>query len=558
MGPSLRPVRAVSTLAVLATLAGLAAPSPTSCRAEDAPPAAPPAPEAPKHRPLDPKEKERLLPVLRGYFDLDSSDSFKYRLQAIGELRKLKETGLDLLADREALLKAVYGARHFQPYFEKKLIAREDKNSEILYDASANVVNVSWEDRRLSIALPAGYMELAKGKKLWGVEPFPAIVTLHELEDFQDAKGTRKFPGAEVIKRRWDRKTNKLLDSWFVYAPVATRAQFVVDGKVQPARVPLAEFWRRYHVDFDRLVLDGGADALAFAVSQPSFYAGLILRTREATLPSKELVRNLSSLPIYVMASNECPIADLLRSGNLSPDKITYGGPEGLAEWLAKLPRRTPPKSFEWTYRDDSHGFAHYVNVEQVDPGTDLATLKVEAVDTKDDPNTLRIASKGVRGITVFLSDAILDLDRPVRLVVNGQPVKEVRIPTQRQPEGRPVAMPAKFERTLDDTFDNQFQISTRASQYYGWIWPVVLPKIAVRGDASSEPDLKDVDPQVQAEADKYFAKAQEKETGGDLAKALELYRKAVAAGLSSVKAKAEAKVKELEGKVGETPGGDK
>jgi len=558
----------------VATIAGGGARPAVAADAPAAPVPAGPAPAA--KRPLDPKERAQLVPLLRGYLDVDNPEGFKARTQLVDALKKLRESGCDVLADREALLSVIYPARAFAPAFEKKLLTRDDKDAKIELDTFTNVVSVNWGDRRLSISLPAGYEEARKGKKLPTLAPFPAIVSLHELEDFMGDKGQKEHPGSELIKRRWSRKATKVPDGWFVFAPVATRAQFSKDGKIDPTKIPLRELWTRYHVDVDRVVLEGGSDALAFAASQPQFFAGLIVRNEKAELPVPELVRNLSTLSIYVVGGAESPVVKALEAGGFPKERLKVGGAEGLPEWLAaKELRRVVPKVFTWTVKDpDVHAFAHWVNIEQVDAGGTVApTLKVEVVDTAEAPNTIQVTSSGIRSLSFFLSDDVVDLGREVKLIVNATPVREVKVHSPRSAEGKAVKLPARFdaERTLDNVFDLMPDFYPRRQMYYGWLFPLAFVKVPVRTDRAEEvcPTTQGKPPvetpaapvdEAAALREKnalnYVTKAGENEEIGDFAKALKLYRKAVEEGESSVKAKAEAKVTELEAKVGGAAGG--
>lgn len=581
MKPSSFRLTVVATLlalpgsAVLTGLAGSAATRAGTAEAADAPAAPAPAPAAPTpaKRPLDPKERDKLIPLLRGYLDVENPDGFKARTQLVDALKKLRETGCDVLAERETLMTVIYPARAFAPAFEKKLLGKDDKDAKIELDTATNVVAVRWGDFRLSISLPAGYEDARKGKKLPTLAPFPAIVTLHDLEDFMGEKDAKDHPGSEVIKRRWNRKATKVPDGWFIFAPVATRAQFTKDGRIDPTKVPLRELWTRYHVDVDRVVLEGGSDALALAAAQPNFFSGLIVRNADkAELPCPQLVRNLSTLRVYVVGGPDAPIVKTLEANGFPKERLTVAGPEGLPDWLAaKDLRRVVPKSFRWTVKDaDVHSFAHWVNIEQVEAGeTASATLQVEVVDTAEAPNTIQVTSSGVRSISLFLSDEIVDLNREVKLVINATPVREVKIHSPRNAEGLAVRLPARFDvqRSLDNVFDLMPEFWPRRRMYYGWLFPLAFMKVPVRTDRAetdgagkppAPPDGAPTTPPVdeaaalrEKNALNYFTKAEENEAIGDVAKALKLYRKAVEEGDSSVKAKAEAKVKELEAKAG-------
>ncbi len=526
-----------------------------AARGEDAPP----SPEAPKRKAMTDKERAEVVPLFKSYLEVDSELGFKHRVNLAMKLKALKDAGTDALADVEGLRAVLYGSRPFHPAFEKKNLPKEAKGAEIVLDTASNVTNVVWDDLRLSIALPAAYTAARDAKKLNGIAPFPLLVSLHELADFQDAKGSRPYPGMEVLKRRWDRRgpLKAIPEGWILFAPVATRARFVEEGQVKSERVPLKAVWQRYPIDFNRIVIEGGSDALMFAASYPNFYAGVVVRGETADL-DPDLVGNLGGMPVFVVKEKdkEPPAVASLAKGGHPADRLTVGPVDKLPEWLGAQ-RRTIPKAFKWTCKDRSaQRLAQWVNLDLLDEPPVVPTLEVAVHDTQESPNTVELRTKGVRSLTLFLSDQIVDLDRPVRIVVNGKPAAEARIAAGNAPEGKLVTLPARFDRTLDATLDRK-GLSIRKSLYFGWLFPVVLEAIQIKGDfveagdAPPAPDAagasdKDL---LEGKAKTYLEKAEEHEKAGRLATARGLYEKIVALGETSAKARAEAKVKELEGK---------
>ncbi len=144
--------------------------------------------------------------------------------------------------------------------------------------------------------------------------------------------------------------------------------------------------------------------------------------------------------------------------------------------------KRVPPRTFRWVVKDNAaHRLAQWINIEAVDEAAPLRALDVEIVDTKADPNTVRIEAIGIRGISIFLNDTLVDLDREVRVVVNGKPVEACQVEASKPGDSR-VRLPAKFARTIDGMFDSQ-RISIRKSMFYGWLFPVAL-EVAIESDA--------------------------------------------------------------------------
>src|SRR5262245_50788622 len=192
--PRVRPL--LVAIAALAALAGVAG---SSARAEDAPK---------RIRPLEAKEKQELAGILRRYLDLASDKTFEGRTQMLDRLTKLSESGEDLLADVDALQSVIYAARPFAelPIAKRNLpkdLPKEEAKRIDSDEADPSFTSISWPDHvKMSVSLPKSYA--IDPKKTNDHAPWPMIVTLHELEDFQDARAAKRFPGHEVITRRWD------------------------------------------------------------------------------------------------------------------------------------------------------------------------------------------------------------------------------------------------------------------------------------------------------------------------------------------------------------------
>src|SRR5439155_14887524 len=168
-------------------------------------------------------------------------------------------------------------------------------------------------------------------------------------EDFEDAKAAKQWPGEEVLKRRFDLKgpLRPLLAEWAVLAPVASKAKWLAeDGRLVPEAVPTKAVWQRYNVDFDRFVLDGKSEALAYAATYPAEYAGVIVRGDQADV-SPDVVRNFAHLSVYVAGSEASAALKSLKAGGFPMDRVKVGPVDGIPEWLKGVHHATP-KSFHW------------------------------------------------------------------------------------------------------------------------------------------------------------------------------------------------------------------
>lgn len=556
--------RSAALLLATALLAGIA---PRSAVRADDPPAAPgptpPAsPAAAKRRFPTDKEKAEILPLFRNYLEGDSVDAFKHRIYMGKALEKLQASGADILADIDKLKGLIYLARPFWFNFEKKNIPKEiAKESDVRFDSGSGVTSVKWGDYRFGISLPPAYVAARDAKKLNASPPWPMIVLLHSKEDYEDAKSAKPYPAEEAIKRVFPKATMKAVtDSWIVYAPVTPKGKFADDDSVKKQRIDLPQVFHHFHVDVDRIVIEGGPEALLFAAAYPLYYAGVIVHGDTSDIAA-DVAINLHNTFVYVVQTGDkvAPIYQTLVNAKHPDVQLAKGPPTAIGEWLPSV-KHILPKSFKWVVKDKSaHRFAYWINVDVLDESVPLPSIEAEIVDTAEEPNTIKLRTTGVHGITIFLNDQLVDLDREVKVIANGKPIEECRIESNR-PEGLAVRLPAKFERTLDGMFDRR-QLSIRKSQIYSMLFPVMLEQIEIKGDAPAEevpdPDSAGTSAKDQAEkaAANYFKKALEKEGAGEFVKARDLFQKAADAGDTTWKDKAEAKVKELEAKCPSSPG---
>jgi hypothetical protein len=412
--------------------------------------------------PLGPDDRAHLVDLLRTYLPLDEAtpEGVEARTRVVEELARLRATGVDVLADMDMLMGLVYEARPFRPPFEAGVAQAGLDAGQIVADASTGIVTVTSEAVRVSLSLPASYMELQRADALRSTPPFPVIVTLHEPEDVGGAQDAKASPGTTVIRRRWNRDQaalRRVLDRWFVYAPAATSGP---DGRLYHP-VPLDPLYTRYQVDFDRIVIEGGTEALAYAAASASVIAGVIVRGPTADIDA-DLVPNLAHLPVYVVGT--APAAKTLARGGHPAARLTVGSIEGLPTWLERAPRRSLPRDFSWTMKRGRFAVAHWVVLDSYYPSALPVELRVRCLDTKEEPNTVRIdVGPGILGMNLKLNDRVLDLDREVRVVVNGRLVEHAST------IGDEVRLPGRVERTIDRAFD------VRRTMYFGGCFPVHL-----------------------------------------------------------------------------------
>lgn len=168
--------------------------------------------------------------------------------------------------------------------------------------------------------------------------------------------------------------------------------------------LPLARATRDFRIDRSRVYLLGEGDegidyASRYAAVLPHFFAGLAtVAGSSEDFPGKA---NLALLP------NQEHV-DLAAA----------------AEWSLEQAARDPyPMDFEVVLTQPWMGRAYWVQALRFDPAEAIPEGKQARMKIKVDrgTNTVNIEAEYVYEVKLFLNDVLLDLDKPIRLVRNGQ-----------------------------------------------------------------------------------------------------------------------------------------
>jgi hypothetical protein len=517
---------------------------------------------------LDRKVQKDLAEKARAYFDPSIEFIWRPRKEfreALTGLTTADGTAIDALRDLGFLESLIEQGRQFQDTFDGKAFQQEFsissfKTSHGLYN------NVQSEAMRFTFTVPRRYPNARTLRKIPRDDPYPLLVSLHDEEDYF---ANRTDPGEACLDRRYPKTDwGDLYDEWITLAPAAPRAQWVEANKSANVGLlvqPLAETWRRYHVDFQRFILEGGEGAAAYAAIYPFVFAGLVLHNGPI---EADLVPNYAALPIYVNTgvTKDTPAdkkADLEKKAqelkktleDAGHPAVTLGDWSGQLAWM-RAQRRKVPTCFHWTMKRPEHQLANWISISSADASAPVRSLDVTVRDTKDEPNTIQIDGKGIERISIFLNDDIVDLDRPVRLLLNGHE--------------KVVPAPGRDFGTL---FDKLGDNAIRKNMSFWFLYPALLPGVTLPAPAEPEkpatapggtepapaagqPDGGEApaeqptpgDEKTEATAKVFFDKGQEAEQGGDKGAARGWYQKILDLGPSSYRSKAEERLKDLGG----------
>lgn len=188
--------------------------------------------------------------------------------------------------------------------------------------------------------------------------------------------------------------------------------------------------------DRSRLVLDGwgsaGAEAVQLASFAPSWFAGVISRGGE--LPGEDTpAGNLASMGVLLLASEgeadaSGPFADLEIESVADAGAWDAPSEEALTrsvEWINAQVRDLAPKEVRFLAADRQWSADNWCNIRDLN-------RRVTAVPTDDDfprvharidasANAVVIDAVNVGEVLLYLSDALLDLDKEIKVTANGE-----------------------------------------------------------------------------------------------------------------------------------------
>lgn len=231
-------------------------------------------------------------------------------------------------------------------------------------------------------------------------------------------------------------------------------------------------------VQFDRsrLILDGwseaGEDALRIVTTNPSWFAGVINRGGEVG-GDQMLLENLTGVPmLYVHAKAEGREIDfealrervseysalMVVEDSADVTAPSAAAAESIAQWVSERRRDLVPHKIHYMLGDIRHQFVNWITAMRINrranatPG-DKDFPRIDAV-VNHPGNRITIETVNVTELVVYLTDALVDLDKPVIIEVNG----EVRVNKA-------------FPRSLRGMLENRyFNNSGEYGLYTAWV----------------------------------------------------------------------------------------
>lgn len=244
---------------------------------------------------------------------------------------------------------------------------------------------------------------------------YPLIITIPD-------EGEK--PSQHLIER-WE--SQDIRDGALLVAPQmpSDAAQWTENPGIAAVLVTMREVTTNAAVDFDRIYLAGRGTgvkaAVAIAAKFPHRFAGVIGRTGDAGPTSPN---NFSNLPTMFAGGGGEASAFQKAADELGWKNSTVSAEakeDDIWNWIQDHPRTGYPK--EVTLHPGSP-FPNRAYWLEIPPGSGGADSMVHAkVDS--DANTVTIDATGLAQVELYLSDALLDLSKPIKVIANGEEIVE-------------------------------------------------------------------------------------------------------------------------------------
>ena len=320
--------------------------------------------------------------------------------------------------------------------------------------ANGGIVKTINVDKKAGIAYSVRYPKKYKPNKSW-----PLIYSLQarsgnkwtapkaHIEAAWPKDEAKSFAEAIVISPKLpdDMDLSEKVDPINVGMAAAQKAQ--VD-KLEDARrmfflQVFSHTFNTFRIDTDRVYLEANAESIPFALrlaSQfPDRFAGLILKEpATAELDASTMLGNLSGVGVAIVGSGAaCQALEkaFKDAGNKTVTVIKAQGKSPFADkagelmtWIDQTKRKLYRRDFTLTPGNDRFRKAYWVSIEKAEYLTQVPMKERPQVTVKVDRDKNRVEIKGrnVSKVRLLLNDILLDLDKEVTIVLNGQ-VRQVK-----------------------------------------------------------------------------------------------------------------------------------
>ena len=198
-----------------------------------------------------------------------------------------------------------------------------------------------------------------------------------------------------------------------------------VPGGVHRVMSTLRVLRDTFAIDPDRVYLvgrgEGVAAAMSLASKYPHIFAGVIGQAGDVGAVEAFNFRNLPTFLLGTGAQGTAfgAAAEAAEYGN-----CTLAAEAEAAQiwaWIDENPRLANPPVVTLRPGSPIPNKAYWIEV----PATEATDVTIEA-EADRETNTITITGEGVEAVTIFFNDALVDLSKPVKIVLNGREQEEL------------------------------------------------------------------------------------------------------------------------------------
>jgi pimeloyl-ACP methyl ester carboxylesterase len=227
-------------------------------------------------------------------------------------------------------------------------------------------------------------------------------------------------------------KHEGLRDAAILYAPEIPKGtkEWLDLGGIDLVLSGAKDLWTQFRVDRNRVILSGQGEsavlALRLATYFPDRFAAVVLRQLPET---KAVLRNLRNVPVLLVGEGAgskavaTALNDLTYAVEEKPDDL-----EAVATWVLSRRRIAYPDEVVFLPARRFAKNANWVRIDEYDPGgggdiLDLPPDRQPWLKGRIDreKNEIAFETRGIYSFDVLLNDAVVDLGKEVRIVLNGQ-----------------------------------------------------------------------------------------------------------------------------------------
>ncbi|MCB9890031.1 MAG: hypothetical protein H6833_00095 [Planctomycetes bacterium] len=263
----------------------------------------------------------------------------------------------------------------------------------------------------------------------------------------------------EYLDELWPKTSSEALESAIFWMPQFEEGA-PLGNQVGPTEVSdtdraaksfflrnLGASFLRFHVDTDRVLLQATGDSVPFALRMASQYAdrfaGLILTDpKTSEFDGSTILSNLDGLSICLVSGGESKahgdaIAKALEDAGIKNVKrIEAEGTAGFAAkadeiytWVKDVQRNLFRLTFSHTPPTDRAWQSYWLQIVTAEYLADvkIAERPMVKVHVDREKNRIDIDGRNVSKVALFLNDLLVDLDKEITLVLNGQ-IKTIKV----------------------------------------------------------------------------------------------------------------------------------